>query len=147
MNAYSISQSRDIRYLGKTSDNRNKYKDRPITTQAKRAQIKRDKPLTKFQSLRRALEVTEENEEEDELKKFLNTTPYTIHCSPLEWWTREEQRIEYPRLHHMAIDTLSIPPPRMILSVYSLVCGEQQHGHVGHCIWILWRYKNASAIG
>ena len=54
--------------------------------------------------------VAKENEEEDELEKFLNITPHTIHCSPLEWWTREEQRIEYPRLHHMAIDILSIPP-------------------------------------
>lgn len=29
--------------------------------------------------------------------------------TPLEWWCREEQRIEYPRLHQLAIDVLSVP--------------------------------------
>ena len=33
----------------------------------------------------------------------------SIFCTPLEWWAREEQRIEYPRLYHIAIDILSIP--------------------------------------
>ncbi len=84
------------------------YKDRPVIST--HSLIYQDKPLSKFQSLRRALEVTEACNEEDELEKFLNTTPYAIHCSPLDWWTREEQRVEYPRLHHMAIDILSIPP-------------------------------------
>ena len=61
-------------------------------------------------SLRRALEVTDHNEEDDELERFLNGVPTPIFGTPLQWWTREEQRAEYPRLHQMAIDILSIPP-------------------------------------
>jgi len=29
---------------------------------------------------------------------------------PLEWWTREQQRLEYPRFYQMAMDILSVPP-------------------------------------
>lgn len=85
------------------------YKDRPI---ALRSQLKQtsDKPPTKFESLRRALEVTDNNKEDDELERFLNGVPTQIFGTPLQWWTREEQRAEYPRLHQMAIDILSIPP-------------------------------------
>ena len=41
---------------------------------------------------------------------FLNGVPIPIFGTPLQWWTRDEQRAEYPRLHQMAIDILSIPP-------------------------------------
>lgn len=85
------------------------YKDRPIASKPRSLQAS-NKPLTKFESLRRALEVADYNTEEDELERFLNGTPTTISGAPLKWWTREEQRIEYPRLHQMAIDILSIPP-------------------------------------
>ena len=85
------------------------YKDRPVTSRFQSIQVS-DKPPTKFESLRRALEVTDHNKEEDELEKFLNGAPTPIFGTPLQWWTRDEQRAEYPRLHQMAIDILSIPP-------------------------------------
>jgi hypothetical protein len=85
------------------------YKDRPIASRSQPIQVS-DKPPTKFDSLRRALEVTDHNGEEDELERFLNGVPTPIFGTPLQWWTREEQRAEYPRLHQMAIDILSIPP-------------------------------------
>lgn len=85
------------------------YKDRPIPSQLS-STSNDDRPPTKFQSLRRALEVIECNNEEDELERFINSAPLPIFGTPLEWWTRQEQRLEYPRLHRMAIDILSIPP-------------------------------------
>jgi hypothetical protein len=70
-----------------------------------------DQPLSKFQSLRATLDVIEdEEEEEDEFERFINARPIRITVPPLEWWAREEQRREYPRLHIMALDLLSIPP-------------------------------------
>ena len=85
------------------------YKNRPIASRSQSISVS-DKLPTKFESLRRALEVTNYNEEEDELEKFLNGAPTSIFGTPLQWWTRDEQRAEYPRLHQMAIDILSIPP-------------------------------------
>lgn len=50
-------------------------------------------------------------EDEDEFEKFINAPLKRMSArSPLEWWTREEQRLEYPRLHQIAIDVLSVPP-------------------------------------
>ena len=40
----------------------------------------------------------------------MSGSPCRIAVSPFAWWTREEQRLEYPRLHKMAIDELSIAP-------------------------------------
>ncbi len=54
--------------------------------------------------------VTDHNEDEDELEKFLNGAPTPIFSTPLQWWTRDEQRAQYPRLYQMAINILSIPP-------------------------------------
>ena len=85
------------------------YKDRPIVSRFQSIQVS-DRPPTKFDSLRRALKVTDHNEDEDELEKFLNGAPTPIFSTPLQWWTRDEQRAQYPRLYQMAIDILSIPP-------------------------------------
>ena len=38
----------------------------------------------KFESLRRALEVTDHNEEDDELERFLNGAPTPIFGTPLQ---------------------------------------------------------------
>ncbi|KAI7772501.1 hypothetical protein LZL87_014097 [Fusarium oxysporum] len=45
----------------------------------------------------------------DNLDSFINILPLEIDCTPLEWWSRLEQRAQYPRLSRMAIDILSIP--------------------------------------
>jgi hypothetical protein len=45
----------------------------------------------------------------DNLDAFINTSPIEVDCTPLEWWSRIEQRKQYPRLSRMAIDILSIP--------------------------------------
>ncbi|KAM5529104.1 hypothetical protein FOXYSP1_16948 [Fusarium oxysporum f. sp. phaseoli] len=45
----------------------------------------------------------------DNLDSFINALPLEIDCTPLEWWSRLEQRAQYPRLSRMAIDILSIP--------------------------------------
>jgi hypothetical protein len=45
----------------------------------------------------------------DNLDASINTSPIKIDCTPLKWWSRIEQRKQYPRLSRMAIDILSIP--------------------------------------
>ena len=64
--------------------------------------------LLEFECLAKELDITEE--EEDKLEKFITGVLHKIICSPLQWWCKEEQRLEYRHLHHMAIDILSIPP-------------------------------------
>jgi hypothetical protein len=84
-----------------------KYKDLPLQEDAKEKEDSRE--LSEFERLAQELDVTEDDEE-DEFEKFVAASPHKITCSPLQWWCKEEQRLEYPRLHQMAIDILSIPP-------------------------------------
>ena len=84
------------------------YKDLPLLKSQKEADNSQQE-LSKFERLAAELDVMED-EEEDEFEKFVNAKPCKITCSPLEWWCKEEQRLEYPRLHQMAMDILSIPP-------------------------------------
>lgn len=86
-----------------------KHKDLPIPKSQKKTDNSQE--LSKFERLAVELDVMEDDdEEEDEFERFVNAKPCKITCSPLEWWCKEEQRLEYPRLHQMAIDILSIPP-------------------------------------
>ncbi|KJZ69673.1 hypothetical protein HIM_09274 [Hirsutella minnesotensis 3608] len=82
------------------------YKDLPISTPLKVP----DDQVSAYDKLARSLDVTEACNDEDELEKFINGSPCKIAVTPLAWWCREEQRIEYPRLHRMAINVLSIAP-------------------------------------
>jgi hypothetical protein len=86
------------------------YKDRPIFSRPVQPEGGITKPLSKFQSLQLTLNVLEDHEDEDELEKFINGIPTHIAGTALDWWAREEQRLEYPRLYQMALDILSIPP-------------------------------------
>jgi hypothetical protein len=58
------------------------YKDRPIVSRFQLIRVS-DKPPTKFETLRRALKVIDQNEEEDELEKFLKGAPTLIFSTPL----------------------------------------------------------------
>ena len=53
------------------------YKDRLIVSRFQSIQVS-DKPSTKFEFLRRAFEVTDYNEMENELERFLNGVPTLI---------------------------------------------------------------------
>lgn len=66
--------------------------------------------MTVYDKLAQSLDVTEAGDDEDELDKFINCSPCKITVSPLAWWARKEQRLEYPRLHKMALNVLSIAP-------------------------------------
>lgn len=66
--------------------------------------------MTAYNKLAQSLDVTEASDDEDELEKFINASPCKIATTPLAWWSREEQRIEYPRLHKMAINILLVTP-------------------------------------
>ncbi|KAG7403452.1 Zinc finger BED domain-containing protein DAYSLEEPER [Fusarium oxysporum f. sp. rapae] len=59
----------------------------------------------------RSIEVKQKaiSTDSDNLDSFVNALPLEIDCTPLEWWSRLEQRAQYPRLSRMAIDILSIP--------------------------------------
>ncbi|KAM3517794.1 hypothetical protein MY4038_010248 [Beauveria bassiana] len=84
------------------------YKDYAVESTVKDAP---EMEMTVYDKLARSLDVTEtDNDDADELEKFINGTPCKIVSSPLAWWSREEQRTEYPRLHKMALDVLSIAP-------------------------------------
>ena len=86
------------------------YNDRPIFSRPVQPEEGISKPLSKFQSLQLTLNVLEDHENEDELEKFINGIPTHVTGTALDWWAREEQRLEYPRLYQMALDILSIPP-------------------------------------
>jgi hypothetical protein len=85
-----------------------KYKDLPLEENAG-DKVDDSRELSEFEKLAQELDVTEDDNE-DEFEKFVTASPHKITCSPLQWWCKEEQRLEYPRLHKMAIDILSIPP-------------------------------------
>jgi hypothetical protein len=56
------------------------------------------------------LDVTGPNsQDDDEFKTFIESPPFRIDCTPLEWWSRTEQKSRFPRLYNMAIAILSIP--------------------------------------
>ncbi|KAM5529205.1 hypothetical protein FOXYSP1_17049 [Fusarium oxysporum f. sp. phaseoli] len=46
----------------------------------------------------------------DNLDAFINSPTIKVDCKSVEWWCRIEQRRQFPRLSHMAIDILSISP-------------------------------------
>lgn len=85
-----------------------RYKDLPLQEDSNERE-KENHELSEFEKIAQELDVTE-NDDEDEFEKFVIAPPHKINCSPLQWWCKEEQRLEYPRLHRMAIDILSIPP-------------------------------------
>ena len=69
---------------------------------------KQREPST-YELLKQLISVLDGPSDEDEFKKFVNAPlRHMIIKTPLEWWCREEQRLEYPRLHQMAIEVLSV---------------------------------------
>lgn len=83
------------------------YKNLPVETAPKGVP---EAEMTVYDKLAQSLDVTEAGDDEDELGKFINGSPCKITVSPLAWWARKEQRLEYPRLHKMALNVLSIAP-------------------------------------
>lgn len=66
--------------------------------------------MSLYERIRQSMSVLDEPGDEDELEKPINSPPRQVMAkTPLEWWCLEEQRMEYPRLHQMAIDILSVP--------------------------------------
>lgn len=60
--------------------------------------------------LMKDMEVVPNNmSDDDNFGTFIASSPIRIDCSPLQWWSRTEQKSRYPRLHSMAISILSIP--------------------------------------
>jgi hAT family C-terminal dimerisation region len=66
--------------------------------------------LDAFDLLRQRLQVTGASSSQDEYESYANGEPEPFKGSPLEWWTKEENRERYPCLSKMAIDILSAPP-------------------------------------
>lgn len=66
--------------------------------------------MSPYERIRQSMSVLDEAGDEDEFEKFINCPPrQMVAKTPLEWWCREEQKMEYPRLHQMAVDILSVP--------------------------------------
>jgi len=53
--------------------------------------------------------ITSDVRDDDDFRSFIELPPFRIDCSPLEWWSRREQKSRYPRLYNMAMTVLSIP--------------------------------------
>lgn len=87
-----------------------KYKDRPLPSGSAARLNDERRETTPYERIKQSMSVLDEPGDEDEFEKFVNSPPRPITTkTPLEWWCREEQRIEYPRLHQLAIDILSVP--------------------------------------
>jgi len=87
-----------------------KYKDRPVTSISTTKLGEKQRELSTYERLKQSMSVLDGPDDEDDFEKFINATPrHMMTKTPLEWWCREEQRLEYPRLHQMAIEVLSVP--------------------------------------
>ncbi|KJZ68669.1 hypothetical protein HIM_11941 [Hirsutella minnesotensis 3608] len=87
-----------------------KYKDRPLISAAASCTGGGRVEMTPYQRIKQSMSVLDEPGDEDEFEKFIASPPRHMSTStPLEWWCREEQRSEYPRLHQLAVDILSVP--------------------------------------
>lgn len=86
------------------------YKTLSVTEQEIIPEMPPPQPRNEMERLRQEIAVVADiSADDDDFMRFINTTPYRINCTPLEWWCRIEQRRQYPRLHLMAIAILSIP--------------------------------------
>ncbi|KJZ68331.1 hypothetical protein HIM_12278 [Hirsutella minnesotensis 3608] len=99
-----------------------KYKDRPISSERTARPSCEAREVASYERIRQSMSVLDEPGDEDEFDKFINAPPrHMLTANPLEWWCREEQRAEYPRLHQMALDILSVPAmsddPERVFSV------------------------------
>lgn len=87
-----------------------KYKDRPVTSTPTTKPGETQHEPSAYELLKQSMSVLDGPGDEDEFEKFVNAQPrHMTTKTPLEWWCREEQRLEYPRLHQMAIEVLSVP--------------------------------------
>ncbi|KAM3468042.1 hypothetical protein MY5147_008325 [Beauveria neobassiana] len=87
-----------------------KYKNRPLVAACALQPPKERLDMSPYERLKQSISILDEPGDEDEFEKFINAPPRQVMSrTPLEWWCREEQRMEYPRLHQMAIDILSVP--------------------------------------
>jgi hypothetical protein len=73
-----------------------------------------DEEEDEFDRLRKATNVQPDEPSstcKDDFDAFISTgtTALDKGCTPLQWWCRIQQRVQYPRLSRMAIDILSIP--------------------------------------
>ena len=66
--------------------------------------------MSPYERMKQSMSVLDELVDEDEFEKFISSSPRQVKAkTPLEWWCREEQRMEFPRLHQIAIHILSVP--------------------------------------
>lgn len=87
-----------------------KYKNRPLTAAAALQPRKEPVQMSPYERIKQSMSVLDDPGDEDEFERFISSPPRQVMSkTPLEWWCREEQRMEYPRLHQMAIDILSVP--------------------------------------
>ncbi|KAH8798343.1 hypothetical protein F5884DRAFT_758789 [Xylogone sp. PMI_703] len=85
-----------------------KFKDRPITLTPASELSERQRELTTYERLKQSMSVLDGSDNEDEFERFIIAPPKPMMTkTPLEWWCREEQKLEYPHLHQMAIEVLS----------------------------------------
>ncbi|KAF6520694.1 hypothetical protein HZS61_014957 [Fusarium oxysporum f. sp. conglutinans] len=75
-----------------------KYKDRPLSSDSAARLSNERREVTPYERIKQSMSVLDEPGDEDEFEKFVNSPPrHMTTNTPLEWWCREEQRIERPR--------------------------------------------------
>jgi hypothetical protein len=87
-----------------------KYRNRPLIAAGALRPPQDRVEMSPYERIKQSMSVLDKPGEKDEFKKFINSPPRQVMAkTPLEWWCQEEQRMEYPRLHQMAIDILNVP--------------------------------------
>jgi hypothetical protein len=81
-----------------------KYKGRPLPLNSVvQENYTEPREATPYERIKQSKSVLDEPRNGDEFEKFVNSPPRPMTTrTPAEWWCREEQRIEYPRLHQLA---------------------------------------------
>jgi len=106
-----VQQIWEAKYKDLSIPNESRSQDSQNRTQRKKGkQKKNDNIESIFDGIRNELAGLKLGAEDDFLP-FDGAPPVELHnLTPVQWWGLDGQRSQYPRLHRMALDILSVPP-------------------------------------
>ncbi|KAK9443882.1 transposase-like protein [Metarhizium brunneum] len=86
-----------------------KYKTRSLTATVALQPRKERLEMSPYERIKQSMSVLDEPVDEDEFEKFINSPPRQVTAkTPLEWWCREEQRMEF-----LSVPAMSDDPERV----------------------------------
>jgi len=106
-----VQQIWEAKYKDLSVPDESRSQDSQNRTQRKKGkQKKNDNIESIFDGIRNELAGLKLGAEDDFLP-FVGAPPVELHnLTPVQWWGLDGQRSQYPRLHRMALDILSVPP-------------------------------------